>query len=231
MHILALQHVAFETPGLIAEWAKARGHTLTIVRSDEADSLPTTDSFDMLVVMGGPMGVHDVAEHPWLVAEKALIKSAIDAGKYVLGVCLGAQLIADVLGAKVYPNIVKEIGWMPVAIPDGALHKPVLAGLNHAMTVFHWHGDTFDLPCDATHLMASGACRNQAFMYGSKVLGLQFHLEMTEQGINALIEHCGHELVDSPTIQDAKTLQAGIKHIPACRTVLFRLLDNLTLPA
>ncbi|MFO0388861.1 MAG: type 1 glutamine amidotransferase [Alphaproteobacteria bacterium] len=228
MNILALQHVAFETPALIAEWAAARGHMLTVCRVDEAANLPTSDSFDMLVIMGGPMGVHDVVEHPWLVAEKALIKSAIDSGKYVLGVCLGAQLIADVLGAKVYPNHVKEIGWMPVAVPDAALGQPVLAGLNNAMTVFHWHGDTFELPGGAVHLMASDACRNQAFIYQGKVLGLQFHLEMTEQGVHALITHCGHELVESATIHNAQKLQAGTKHIPACKTVLFRLLDNLT---
>lgn len=228
LNILALQHVVFETPALIAEWAAARGHVLTVCRVDESASLPAVDSFDILVVMGGPMGVHDVAEHPWLVAEKALIKSAIDAGKYVLGVCLGAQLIADILGAKVYPNPVKEIGWMPVAIPDSALGQPVLAGLNNAMTVFHWHGDTFELPTGATHLMASSHCRNQAFIYERKVLGLQFHLEMTEQGVHALITHCGHELVESAAIHNAEKLQAGTKNIPACKTALFNLLDNLT---
>lgn len=227
MNILALQHVEFEIVGMIADWAEARGHRLSVCKLYEDDPLPDHDSYDMLVVMGGPMSVGDEASYPWLAAEKTFIKTAINVEKYVLGVCLGAQLIANVLGARVYPNQVKEIGWLPVAIADAALDELILRGLNHAMTAFHWHGDTFDLPQGATLLMSSKACKHQAFLYQKKVLGLQFHLEMTEEGIKNVIAHCHAEIIPSATIQSEENLISGITAIPACQRVLYTLLDRL----
>lgn len=227
MNILAFQHVEFETVGMIADWAEARGHTLITCKLYAYDPLLPHDSFDMLVVMGGPMSVGDEAVYPWLLLEKTFIKEAMAAGKYVVGVCLGAQLIASVLGAKVYPNTVKEIGWFPVAIVDAALNEPILSGLNPAMTVFHWHGDTFDMPDDATLLMSSRACRHQAFIYRDKVLALQFHLEMTQENIQSLIDNGRSELIPSSYIQTEQKIISSLSPIPACRRTLFSLLDQL----
>lgn len=227
MNILILEHVEFENVGMIADWAKARKHTLFTRKLYENEPLPRCDSFDMLVIMGGSMSVGDEAIYPWLLPEKTFIKEAMSAGKYVVGVCLGAQLIANVLGAKVYPNTVKEIGWFPVAIVDTALGHSILRGLNPAMTAFHWHGDTFDVPDGATLLMSSRACKHQAFIYRDKVLALQFHLEMTKDGINNLITHCSAEIIPSPTIQPKEKLLSGVATIPTCRRALYSLLDRL----
>lgn len=227
MKIAIFQHVVFETAGMIADWAEARGHSITIYRLYENVPLLSIDAFDMLIVMGGPMSVGDDAKYQWLTPEKNLIKLTIEANKYVLGICLGAQLIASVLGAKVYPNPVKEIGWFPVAIVDEAAHHPMLSGLNHAMKVFHWHGDTFDLPQNARLLMSSAVCKNQAFLYREKTLGLQFHLEMTEEGIQNLITHCRAEIIPSLTIQPEEKLLLGTTATPACQRALFLILDRL----
>lgn len=226
MNILALQHVEFENVGMIADWAKTRGYNITTCKLYENDPLPSHDSFDMLVVMGGSMSVGDEAVYPLLSLEKTFIKEAIDAKKHVVGICLGAQLIASTLGAKVYPNAVKEIGWFPVAIVDAALDHPILRGLNPAMTAFHWHGDTFDMPNGATLLMSSKACKHQAFIYRDKVLGLQFHLEMTEEGIQMLIANCHAEIIPSTTIQPEEKIISNTSAIPACQRMLFSLLDQ-----
>lgn len=227
MHLAIFQHVPFEGPGLIADWAGERGHSLTLYTLyDPATVLPTVDAFDMLVVMGGPMGVDDVTAHPWLVGEKRCIREAIAAGKYVLGVCLGAQLIAEALGAEVMPNPLAEIGWFPVAVCDEALGHPLLSGMNTAMTVLHWHGETFALPASASWLMQSAACAHQAFVR-ERVLGLQFHLEMTADGIEAIMSACPDYLVEgSEAVQSVRQIRDGVRHIPACRRVLFGMLDN-----
>jgi GMP synthase-like glutamine amidotransferase len=225
MRITILQHVAFETPGMIADWAKAQGYSLTTCLVYENASLPALETFDMLVVMGGSMSVGDEAKYPWLSFEKTLIQTAIEANKYILGVCLGAQLIASVLGAKVYPNHAKEIGWFPVTIIEDAFG---LSNLNHSINVFHWHGDTFDLPQGSRLLMSSAACKNQAFLYQEKVLGLQFHLEMTEIGIKNIITHCKEEIVLSNTIQSVDEMLSKIGEINHCKVVLYSLLNKLS---
>lgn len=227
MKIAVLQHVPFETPGAIADWAAARHYKLAIYPLYNGAALPALSEFDMLVVLGGPMSVHDEREHAWLVTEKMLIKEAIRAGKYVVGICLGAQLIASVLGAEVTRNPVKEIGWFPVAVIDEAAGHEVLGGINMGLNVFHWHGETFSLPEGALLLMSSKACRNQAFLYNERLLALQFHLEMKEDNIRSIVEHCGDEIQPSATIQDAETMLAQPHAVAACTHALFRLLDNL----
>jgi len=229
VNILALQHVAFESVGMIADWSKQRGHKLTLCKLYENNPLPSHEAFDMLVVMGGPMSAGDEDIYPWLASEKALIKAAIGAGKYAVGICLGAQLIASALGTKVYPNRVKEIGWFPLAVVDEAVAHPILGALNPVMTAFHWHGDTFDLPDGATLLMSSKACKHQAFIYKEKVLGLQFHLEMTQECIQSLIANCRDEIIPSPTIQSKKKLLSGEAHFAPSQRTLFSMLDQLTI--
>jgi GMP synthase-like glutamine amidotransferase len=180
---------------MIADWAARHGHTLscTAFFHPEAE-IPDLRDYDALIVMGGSMGVYDEDRFDWLAPEKAHIRKAIDAGKPVLGICLGAQLIAASLGAKVAPHSRKEIGWFPVALTDTGVTHPLLSGFNSAMTVFHWHGDRFEIPAGARHLMSSAACDNQAFAYGDNVLALQFHLEMDPVAVRALMAACAEEL-------------------------------------
>ena len=217
----------FEGLGAIEKWAGKMGHTLSSTRLFAGDPLPQNDQFGMLVVMGGPMGIYDEQEYPWLIAEKSFIRATIEAGRPVLGICLGAQLIADVLGARVSANTQKEIGWFPVtstdAVPDG------LTGiLPEKQTVFHWHGDTFDLPADAIHLYSSNACRNQAFLFKDRVLGLQFHLETTLESAMSLMQNCRNELVPGPWIQSEQEILEGIKKFAGINETMDSILEYLT---
>jgi len=222
MKLHYLQHVPFEGLGMIEDWAKAQGAEISVSQLFNNDPLPEVGRFDWLVVMGGPMGIYDPDEHPWLMAEKQFIRQAIDAGKTVLGICLGAQLIADVLGAKVYPGPLKEMGWFPIQRAEGA---PEL--LPEELTVFHWHGDTFEIPEGAIRLASSAACRNQGFVYNNRVVALQFHMETTPESMEALIENCGHELVDAPFIQTSEQMRAGLSRIRKINTAMTHLLNQL----
>ena len=202
MKIHWFQHVPFEGLGAIEGWLLARGHTLTCTRFYAGESAPATvDGFDWLVVMGGPMNIYQYRDHPWLRAEKRVIRDAVAAGKRVLGVCLGAQLIADALGGKVHQNAEREIGWFPItAVPEG---RGSPFEFPAERTVFHWHGDTFSLPPGAVWLARSEACEHQAFAVGARVLGLQFHLEMTPDDVVRIARECADELVASRYVQPA----------------------------
>ena len=199
-----LQHVPFEGLGSIEAWLETAGYEITNTRFFEADELPDLKTIDLLVVMGGPMSVNDEDEFPWLVSEKQFIRKAVDSGKPVLGICLGAQLIASAMGSRIYRNAVKEIGWFPVhavASNDSSIFSfPVSA------KVFHWHGETFDLPPKATHLAKSDGCENQAFQIGRSVIGLQFHLETTPESAMEIVSHCRDELVPSLYVQTEKEI-------------------------
>jgi GMP synthase (glutamine-hydrolysing) len=144
---------------------------------------PDLSSASALVIMGGPMNVYETDRYPFLATELALIKEAIRQNLPVLGICLGAQLIAVALGAKVKPNKVKEIGWYPLQLAKAASDDPLFSLLKDGEMVFHWHGDTFELPIGAIHLAESKNCKNQAFRFGQSVYALQFHLETTSEMI------------------------------------------------
>lgn len=212
---------------MIEPWLTARGCAPTATRFHLDDPLPKVDAIDWLIVMGGPMGVYNQDRHPWLTEEIAFIREAIDRRKTVFGICLGAQLIAAALGAKVYPNTHKEIGWFPVTLTEQGRQSPLLQDFPSKLPVFHWHGDTFDLPAKSTHLMTSSACVNQAFSYGDRVIGLQFHLEVTPAGIDTLINHCGHELAQAPFIQPSGQLRADPDRLRPIHRQLTTLLDHL----
>lgn len=229
MRIECLMHVPFEGPAVIDEWASDRGHSLVNVSVFAEDAqFPSQSDFDWLIVMGGPMGVHDEAEHPWLPVEKAFILDSIKAGKTVVGICLGAQLIAHVLGARVYHNQEKEIGWFPIELTDAGRSSEVFGFLPSPLTVYHWHGDTFELPAGAVHLARSAVCEHQAFLYEGRVLGLQCHLESTRKSVSDLIIHGEDEMVSAPHIQSAAQMLATTDHDYAqLKAALFGILDRL----
>jgi GMP synthase-like glutamine amidotransferase len=227
MKIHYLQHVPFEAPGMIAEWAGKKGHAVEGTRLFDGQTPPAVGVYDWLVVMGGPMSIYDHQSHSWLEQEKRAIERAIERGKVVVGVCLGAQLVADALGAKVNPNASKEIGWFPVTLTAEAKDQALTNAIPHRFTAFHWHGDTFDLPDRAVHLATSEACANQMFVYDNRVLGLQFHLEMTERGISDLIENCRNEIAADRYIQSADAMLEGKSHLQGGYAVLDCLLDRL----
>lgn len=224
MRLHIFQHVAFEGPGAIAEWAK--GHDVRATRFfEEGWRIPDVDEYDLLVVMGGPMGVHDEAQHDWLAAEKQAIRAAIGAGKKVLGVCLGAQLAAQVLGAQVKPGAQKEIGWFALEGVQPHALTEALAG----QVVFHWHGDMFAIPEGAAHLLASEACGAQAFLWKGQVLGLQFHIELRAQDVEGLLAHGAAELeAGGKFVQTPEQIRAGMARCEALRPMLFSMLDAFT---
>jgi GMP synthase-like glutamine amidotransferase len=222
------QHVPFENLGAIEPWLRTKGYAISQTAFFQPSfSLPCLDDTDLLIVLGGPMSVNDEAQYPWLVQEKEFIHQAIAAGKPILGICLGAQLIANALGARVYPNSVKEIGWFPIMGQQGE------SGLNlfqfpPSLEVFHWHGETFDLPPGAELIASSQACQNQAFQIGRSAIGLQCHLETTPQSAQALVENCGDELIPGPFVQGATTILADTPaRFAAMDKVLVQLLEYL----
>jgi GMP synthase (glutamine-hydrolysing) len=172
-----LQHVVWEGPGLIASEAKARDLQIDIRRLDLGAAIPEADEVECLVVMGGPMGVYESDRHPFLVAESRLMAELVRRNRPVLGVCLGAQVLAWALGARVFPGHVSEIGFGAVELTADGVRDPVLAPAGPSVPVFHWHGDTFDLPEGATLLASSKDYPHQAFRIGIRVYGLQFHVE------------------------------------------------------
>ena len=206
MKVQVLQHVPFEGPGSMAGWLAARRIEVGVTRLFAGDPLPGADEIDGLIAMGGPMSVNDEHELPWLRPEKQLVREAVDRGLPVLGVCLGAQLIASTLGARVYPGPAKEIGWFPIhGVPSVA---PAFQFPGECLA-FHWHGETFDLPPGAVRLASSAGCANQAFQVGRRAIALQFHLETTPASAAALVEHCRDELVPGPYVQTERELLAA----------------------
>jgi GMP synthase-like glutamine amidotransferase len=179
MQVLVLQHIACEPPGVYEDVLDEHGATIHRVELDEGDPLPDWRAFDAIVAMGGPMGALDDDEHPWLTDEKRLIADAVRSGLPFWGVCLGVQLLAASLGARVYPGPAPEVGVLPVLLTDEALADPVFAGTPRELLSLQWHGDTFDLPDGATRLAGSPAYPNQAFRVGADAYGVQFHLEVS----------------------------------------------------
>ena len=208
MRVHHLRHVEFENLGFIESWLRSAGHSVVTTRMYANDPLPTVDQFDWLIVMGGPMSANDDAVLPWMGPEKKLIQSTIKANKRVMGVCLGAQLIAAALGAKVFKNPEREIGWFDIQRSPEANQHPFGTLIPARTEVFHWHGDTFDLPHGAVRLASSVGCLNQAYAISNHVLGLQFHLEMTPFLAEQLTIHCRDELGIATYVQPPEKILA-----------------------
>jgi GMP synthase-like glutamine amidotransferase len=221
-----LQHVPFEGLGSIKAWLLYAGYEITSTQFYESSELPNLEEIDFLVVMGGPMSVNDEQDYPWLVNEKKFIKSVIEAGKPTLGICLGAQLIANSMGGDVFSNSVKEIGWFPVQAtksPNNAVFQ-----FPEEAEVFHWHGETFSLPSGAVKIAESKGCKNQAFQIGANVIGLQFHLETTLSSVKAIVNNCRDELVGGEYIQaEADILFAPQERYSSINSLMGNILEYL----
>ena len=229
LRIHYLQHEPFEGIGCIADWIAINHHTVTGTHLYTNDVLPDVENIDVLIVMGGAMNIYEETKYQWLAAEKHFIKQCIAQNKVVVGICLGAQLIASILGAKVTKNKVKEIGWYPIVLTEKARQSELFKEQSPEITVFHWHGDTFDLPEGALHLATSEGCLQQAYLYREKVLGLQFHLEVTLETLTEMTREMDDELREkSPFIQDVEVMRNGTRYIESRNTLMFGILDALT---
>ena len=228
MRIHVIQHVPFEGPGLIAEWAAEQGHALTTTHAI-AEEYPAPDEADMLVVMGGPMDADDESMSPWLIPEKRFVAETIAAGGLILGICLGAQIVAEVLGGRVKRAEQCEIGWYPVRLTETGGSEPLFERWPDEVVVGHWHGDTFDLPLGLEPTLSSEVTPNQAFVFEDRVVGLQFHLEWNEQALSALFDESLEDLDDGgSTTMSEEEFAGGIdEYIPVCRELLFGLLDDM----
>lgn len=227
LHIHTLQHVPFEGLGCIENWTTLNNHSVTFTKFYEPFELPHLTDFDWLIIMGGPMGVYDETIYPWLSDEKGFIKKAVANGKTVIGICLGSQLIAEVLGAKVYPNKQKEIGWFDIKLNESAQSLPLFEEFEHQFKVFHWHGDTYDLPTGSNHLFSSDVCLNEAFLFHENVLGLQFHFEVTPTSLRDMVDNDAGELLESETIQTGEQILSCPELIESNNKMMYKILDYL----
>lgn len=222
-----LQHVPFEDAANIGVWARQRGFVITCTRLYAGETLPDVADIDWLAIMGGPMNIYEENRYPWLTAERAWIKQVIEARKTVIGVCLGAQLLADALGAPIIRNAHTEIGWFPVTLTEEGRRDSLLSALPATFEAFHWHGDTFAMPPGARHLAESAACAHQVFQYGDRVLGLQCHLDYSRASIEAMIKNCADELVAAAYVQTDPEVLTDIQRTRALEGLLYTALDAM----
>lgn len=232
LRLHGIRHASFEEEGEIAAWAQARGHSLTHTDLWNREALPPLSSFDFLIIMGGPMNIYEEDAFPWLAEEKRLLKTAVDAGKLVLGVCLGAQLLADVLGGPVTPGQFREIGWHQVQAGPDAAKSAIFSKLPASYEAFHWHGDTFAIPPGALWTAKSVACAHQGFeSHGGRVIGLQFHLETNAASMADISANCADELNVDPTrqpyVQPVSAMLERPERLDTLRGLLDQILDNM----
>lgn len=230
--ILVCQHVPHEILGTLNPLLKRAGFRIRYVNfARRPDAQATLDGYHGLVVLGGPMSVNDTDQYPHLTAELKLIEEAMRRNLPVLGICLGAQLIAKTLGASVYRNKEKEIGWYDVIPTAEAKRDPLLAEFRDTEKIFQWHGETFDIPGTAVHLAFSALCANQAFRYGANVYGLQFHLEVDERMIHRwlLVPANRKEIATLNGDIDADRIHAETaRHIHRLQELSDRVFDEFT---
>jgi GMP synthase-like glutamine amidotransferase len=250
MRILFLQHDPLDGPGALIEWAHTQGYTTATCLICEGQPPPPLDSFDLLISLGGPMGAYEEEKHPWLALEKQYLRDAVAAGKKLVGLCLGCQLLADALGGKAYRHTIKEFGWQPIMLteegkklfPEKKGADSTFAPENHekgqflalkaheksSFLAFQWHGDTYSLPPGAVQLARNEACEQQAFLIGKQVLGLQFHLEWTESMMRDALADPGVALsmIPSPTVQTPEEILSDLSLFQSGKKRFFALMDR-----
>jgi len=223
MKIHYLQHDDLVQACTIEQWAIEQGILISNTQVHKGEAFPDTSDFDLLIILGGRMGAYEEDAYPWLIDEKAFIKRAIAENKYVLGVCLGAQILANVLGGIVYPHVHKEIGWWPVYFSP-QIEGTLLQGLPDMVHLFEFHGDTFKLPAGVKLLASSAGCENQAFMYKDRVLAVQFHPEVSVEKTKVLAQAVGN--VEGPYSQLAAHYMNEQAYFEQSKEVMFTILRN-----
>ncbi len=219
-----LQHVAFEGPGIIESWAKQQGHSFHFTRFYLNEKLPQLNEVDVLIVMGGPMSFDDDAVYHWMPTEKAFIKTCMDAGKSALGICLGAQMIAIAAGGEGQHGSEQEVGWFPIQFFNT---DDSFSFLPKNQTVFHWHGDTFTIPPKAVHFAGTDAFPNQGFLLNSNIVGLQFHLEIEPNSVQAMIDHVGDQIPDQRFTQSPEKIVLEDAYYQNCHQLLLKILADI----
>ncbi len=227
MNMLFLQHDPLDGPGALLEWADSRGHTVSFCLVCEGHPLPRLESFELLVSLGGPMGAYEEEKYPWLATEKEYLREAVAAGKKILGLCLGCQLLADALGGKAFRHTCKEFGWQPIEpLPQGA----EWFGTHETFKAFQWHGDTYSLPPGAVQLARNEATEQQAFLLngpaGNQALGLQFHLEWTEQMSREALAEPGVAPPKSAFVQTPEEILSDLSLFESAEERFFALMDK-----
>jgi len=220
LSVLVFQHEPDDGPGYLGEALIRRGARLTTVRLDKGESVPDTALYNMLLVMGGAMNVYQADKYPWLIEETQAIREAVEAGKAVLGVCLGGQLLAKALGAQVHLGVATEIGLTPITLTETGQVDPLFEGLSQVEAV-EWHDDTFDIPAGAVVLARSEGCAHQAFRFGQRVYGLQFHPEVSPMMLAEWIKGAGDLSIDRALFQRAVEIR-----VVALQSQADRLIDN-----
>jgi GMP synthase-like glutamine amidotransferase len=231
MRIAVLQHVPFEGPAAMGTWAAERGFPVSMIPLFAGAPCPRRETFEAVFILGGPMSVNDESRFAWLAPEKDFIRECLQCGKKVLGICLGAQLIAAALGSEVGPAPHREIGWFPVECDDGkneGSNRSAVPGRFHAL---HWHGEMFQIPKRALGFARSEACVNQAFSVGRQALALQFHLESTPESVEALIRNCPGDLAPGPFVQEPQAILSARHHFREANRLMTRWLDRFLLAA
>ena len=223
MKIHYLQHDDLVQACTIEQWAIEQGILISNTQVHKGEAFPDTSDFDLLIILGGRMGAYEEDAYPWLIDEKAFIKRAIAENKYALGVCLGAQILANVLGGIVYPHVHKEIGWWPVYFSP-QIEGTLLQGLPDMVHLFEFHGDTFKLPAGVKLLASSAGCENQAFMYKDRVLAVQFHPEVSVEKTKVLAQAVGN--VEGPYSQLAAHYMNEQAYFEQSKEVMFTILRN-----
>ena len=226
-----LQHAPFETPAHILHLCRTAGISVTSTLLWQTTAFPDPDDFDLLLIMGGPMNIYEHESFQWLIEEKKYIRTVIDSGKMVLGICLGSQLLADALGGTVVKNRYREIGWYPVQMTHAGMNSPLMSGVPASFTAFHWHGDTYPPPPGTIRLGMTDACDNQGFIYDNRVVGLQFHLEMTAESLEKIITACRDELIIDEYVQPAAEIRKlAAEYLDVSQKIMKRIFMNMTCP-
>jgi GMP synthase-like glutamine amidotransferase len=227
LNVHCFMHVPFEGPGVIADWVTKNGHSLRYTKFYENDPLPQIEGVDLAVIMGGPVSVYEKHKYLWMHGEIEWIEEFISTGKPLIGICLGAQLVAAALGAEVFPGKEKEIGWFPVEFLPSLGDFRIWQDLPASRKVFHWHGDTFSIPSGASRIACSRAYPNQGFIYGKHVIALQFHLEVTPDDVEGMVSHFGYELSPGPYVQTEREIMDERRHYVENQELIFQLLNYL----
>ncbi|MBX3042274.1 MAG: type 1 glutamine amidotransferase [Candidatus Kapabacteria bacterium] len=226
LNIHYYQHVNYEGLAHIQKWCDTRGYNLTRTNFKSEEPIPNPDLYDVLIVLGGPMSVHDESKYPWLIKEKKSIDRALNDGRKVIGICLGAQLLAEVLGSEVKQSKEKEVGWLNIKMSDEYKNHQHFDTFPKEFQTFHWHGEEFTLPHNSIRIASSDTCENQIFLYGDIAAGFQCHPEQTEYSISRMLDRAGDYLKPGKYVQTREEIIREIHHAHLNNNLLSDFLDS-----